>query len=94
MRRCRILRKKTGEVDLTTPVFLNVFIQKKVLSFFYILWYDIYLAEIYPETSEKQVGYGMFSSCFGNLRKKISQKEISYGIQEFFYGTRRQNFDR
>ena len=46
-------------------------ISKKVLFFFKILWYHIYLAEIYPETSEKHVGYGVFSSCFGNLRKKI-----------------------
>ena len=45
-------------------------ISKKVLFFFYILWYDIYLAEIYSETSEKHVGYGVFSSCFGNLRKE------------------------
>ena len=43
--------------------------EKKVLFFFNILWYDIYLAEIYSETSEKHVGYGVFSSCFGNLRK-------------------------
>ena len=73
---------------------MNTQISKKVLFFFNILWYDIYLAEIYPETSEKHIIYGVFSSCFGNLRKKTLQKEIRYGIQEFFYGTRRQNFDR
>ena len=49
---------------------MDIRISKKVLFFFKVLWYDIYLAEIYPETSEKHVGYGVFSSCFGNLRKE------------------------
>lgn len=48
-------------------------IPKKVLFFLDILWYDIYLAEIYSETSEKHIGFGVFSSCFGNLRKNITK---------------------
>ena len=54
-----------------------------MLFFFNILWYDIYLAEIYPETSEKHIVYGVFSSCFGNLRKIKMQRRLDMAFKSF-----------
>ena len=62
---------------------MDIRISKKVLFFFNILWYDIYLAEIYSETSEKHVGYGVFSSCFGNLRKIKMQRRLDMAFKSF-----------